>query len=146
MASDYQITEELDLDPIFAAVRQGIRGADPADVAPRDWQPLNLALRNRDGALVGGLYGATMWSWLLIDGLWVAKEIRGLGLGRKLLLGAEATAIDRGCRGSWLGTFDFQARGFYERLGYTVFAELRGFPPGHSHYHLSKHFAAGASA
>ena len=137
---DYELTEEANLDAIFAAVRQGIRAADPPDVGPRDWQPLNLALHARGGILVGGLYGATMWRWLLIDGLWVAEEMRGRGLGRDLVLKAEAAAIARGCRGSWLGTFDFQARGFYERLGYEVFAELPGFPPGHSHYHLRKDF------
>ena len=140
MTSGYAITEELDLDPIFAAVRDGIRAADPPDVGARDWQPLNLAVRNDDGLLVGGLYGASMWTWLLIDGLWVAREIRGRGIGRKLVAAAEKRAVGRGCRGAWLGTFDFQARGFYERLGYTVFAELPDFPPGHSHYHLRKLF------
>src|SRR5207237_10335246 len=99
---------------------------------------------SRDGMLAGGLYGATMWRWLLIDGLWVAEQLRGRGLGRKLLLASEAEAMERGCGGVWLGTFDFQARGFYERLGYTVFAEVPGFPPGHSHYYLRKVFTSEA--
>jgi GNAT superfamily N-acetyltransferase len=137
---EYELTEERDPETVPVAVRAGIRGADPPDVDPRDWRPLNLALRAPDGTIVGGLYGATMWRWLLIDGLWVDRELRSRGLGRKLLLAGEATAIERGCVGAWLGTFDFQARGFYERLGYTVFAELAGFPPGHSHYHLRKLF------
>jgi GNAT superfamily N-acetyltransferase len=137
---DYAITEEKDVEALFAAVCRGIRVADPGDVGPRDWQAVNLGLRTGDGTLIGGLYGATMWRWLLIDGLWVAEELRGRGLGRELMLAGEAAAIERGCRGAWLGTFDFQARAFYERLGYTVFAELPGFPPGHSHYHLRKIF------
>ncbi|RYD26091.1 MAG: GNAT family N-acetyltransferase, partial [Verrucomicrobiaceae bacterium] len=62
----------------------------------------------------------------------------GQGFGKKLLLAAEAIAVSRGCTGSWLGTFDFQARDFYQHLGYRVFAELPGFPPGHTHFHLSK--------
>lgn len=144
MPSDYEITEEADVDAIFAAVRRGIREADPPDVGPRDWRPLNLALRGRDGTIVGGLYGATMWEWLLIDGLWVAVELQRRGLGRTLLLAGERKAIDRGCRGAWLGTFDFQARAFYERLGYAVFAELPDFPRGHSHYHLRKEFTQAA--
>jgi hypothetical protein len=37
-------------------------------------------------------------------------------------------------------TFDFEARGFYERLGYRVYGELAGFPRGHSHLHLAKRF------
>jgi ribosomal protein S18 acetylase RimI-like enzyme len=108
----------------------------------RDWQTVALALRDADSVIVGGLYGATMWSWLMIDGLWVADAFRGQGLGRRLLLAAEELAVRRGCRGSWLGTFDFQARAFYERHGYAVFAELPGFPPGHTHFHLWKPLAS----
>jgi GNAT superfamily N-acetyltransferase len=85
-----------------------------------------------------------MWSWLMIDGLWVAEALRGQGLGRRLLLAAEDLAVRRGCRGSWLGTFDFQARAFYERHGYAVFAELPGFPPGRGHVHLWKALTPGA--
>jgi ribosomal protein S18 acetylase RimI-like enzyme len=55
---------------------------------------------------------------------------------------AEAIARRRGCRGAWLGTFDFQARELYERHGYAVFAELPDFPAGHTHVHLRKNFPA----
>lgn len=95
---------------------------------------MTLALRAPDGTLVGGLYGATMWGWLMVDGLWVAEALRGQGQGSRLLLAAEAKARERGCRGARLGTFDFQARGFYERLGYAVLGALAGFPAGHTHY------------
>jgi GNAT superfamily N-acetyltransferase len=132
---------------IQAAVRQGIREADPVSLPPRlrDYQPLNLSLRDSSDTLIGGLYGSTMWSWLLIDGLWVAETYRGHGLGSRLLSEAEAHAVQRGCRGVWLGTFDFQAREFYERHGYIVFADLEGFPPGHRHFHLRKDLASPAS-
>jgi ribosomal protein S18 acetylase RimI-like enzyme len=81
----------------------------------------------------------------MIDGLWVAAELRGQGFGRRLLLAAESAALDRGCRGASLGTFDFQARGFYERLGYTVCGELADFPAGHTHWELRKVFGTPAS-
>ena len=135
---DYEIDSEADVTAVQAAVREGLRSADPADVAPRDYESLCLALRSADGTLVGGLFGGTLWSWLMIDGLWVSETLRGQGLGRRLLLSGEAVALARGCRGAWLGTFDFQARGFYERHGYTVFAVLPGFPPEHTHFHLRK--------
>jgi len=139
----YQLDPNADASALPEAVRQGIRASDPAEVRPRDWQILSLALHDSQGAVVGGLYGATMWSWLMIDGLWVAPELRGQGLGRRLLLASEEIAIQRGCIGSWLGTFDFQAKVFYERHGYSVFAELAGFPPNHTHFHLRKHFPSG---
>jgi len=37
----------------------------------------------------------------------------------------------------WLDTFEFQARGFYERLGYTCFGELKNYPTG-SRFFMSK--------
>ena len=43
---------------------------------------------------------------------------------------AEREAVQRGCHGAWLDTFEFQARGFYERLGYTCFGELPNYPAG----------------
>ena len=135
------LSETADIEAVQAAVRDGIRRNDPSDVGIRDYEPLGMVLRAPDGVIVGGLHGATMWGWLMIDGLWVAEEQRGEGLGRRLVLGAEAAAITRGCRGAWLGTFDFQARAFYERLGYVVFAELPDFPAGHTHYHLEKRFS-----
>lgn len=139
----YEVVEEAGgADTVSAAVRRGIREADPPDVGARDWVALCLSLRDSEGALVGGLYGATMWAWLMIDGLWVAEELRGRGLGSRLLTESEARAVERGCKGAWLGTFDFQARPFYERHGYEVFAALPGFPAGHTHFHLRKQFDA----
>ena len=138
-----QILEEHgDRAEVHAAIRDGIRAADPHDVGPRDARALYLSVRGDNHAIVGGLYGLTMWRWLMIDGLWVAEGLRGRGLGGRVLAMAEALAFERGCKGSWLGTFGFQARQFYERHGYRVFAELPGFPEGHSHFHLAKHFGA----
>ena len=128
-------------EAVIAEVRRGIREADPPSVGKRDWVPLCLSLRDATGTVVGGIYGATMWRWLLIDGLWVAGTMQGHGLGSRLLTAAEAAAISRRCRGAWLGTFDFQARGFYEHHGYRVFGELPGFPAGHSHFELWKALA-----
>jgi GNAT superfamily N-acetyltransferase len=142
--SEFRLHSPADHSELASFVRKGIREADPGDVGPRDWVPMTLALEDDEGTAIGGLYGATMWRWLMIDGLWVATEHRGKGQGRRLLVSAEALAVERGCVGSWLGTFDFQARGFYEAHGYEVFAELPGFPPGRTHYHLRKCFTTEA--
>ena len=35
-------------------------------------------------------------------------------------------------------TFEFQARGFYERLGYRCFGELNDYPTGFARYFMKK--------
>ena len=63
---------------------------------------------------------------------------RGAGVGRELMRQAEREAIRRGCHNAWLNTFSFQARGFYERLGYNVLGMLGDYPPGHSRFFMKK--------
>jgi GNAT superfamily N-acetyltransferase len=77
---------------------------------------------------------------LHVDFLWVHPERRSDGLGSRLLALAEEEAKARGCRGSWLNTFDFQARPFYERHGYAAFGELGGFGNGQTRIFMSKTF------
>jgi GNAT superfamily N-acetyltransferase len=72
--------------------------------------------------------------------LWVAEAARGAGHGARLLENAEAYARSRGAVGATLETYTFQARPFYERLGYEVFSALEGYPPGHVKFFLRKAF------
>ena len=88
--------------------------------------------------IVGGLHGGTMFSYLHVDLLFVPENMRRAGIGRRLLTDAEAEALRRGCHAVWLDTFSFQARGFYERLGYTVYGTLEDYPAGHSRFFLTK--------
>jgi GNAT superfamily N-acetyltransferase len=82
--------------------------------------------------------GETNFAHLHVELLFVPETFRGTGLGRQMLLQAEQEAISRGCRGAWLDTNSFQARGFYERLGYSVFGILDDYPPGQSRIFLHK--------
>ena len=54
---------------------------------------------------------------------------------------AEDEGIRRGCHTAWLDTFNFQARGFYERFGYTIFGTLEGEPPAFPRYFMKKTLA-----
>jgi GNAT superfamily N-acetyltransferase len=130
-----------------AHVRSAILGPlvqfNDAQVGPENHRLLVLVLSHPDsGEVLGGLWGETMFSHLHVDLLFVPEVSRGTGLGRRLINEAEAEAIRRGCRGAWLDTFSFQARGFYERPGYSIFGTIENFPPGHRRFFLKKDFAA----
>nr|WP_197478186.1 GNAT family N-acetyltransferase [Luteibacter rhizovicinus] len=103
-------------------------------------ETLVLLLKDDKGETAGGLWGKTVYDWMYVELLVVPDAFRGKGAGAALMAKAEAIATQRGCIGAWLDTFAFQARGFYERLGYTVFGELPDHPKGSARYFLSKRF------
>lgn len=130
--------EERPADEEVRAVVQGLVAFNGRQAEPEDWRPLVLLARDHEGTLRGGLLGGTHWGWLFVSHLWIDDGARGQGLGRRLVADAEAEARARGCRHAHLDTFSFQARGFYESLGYAVFGELRDYPPGHARYFMRK--------
>jgi GNAT superfamily N-acetyltransferase len=93
-----------------------------------DYRPLAALVRDDDRALIAGLYAFTWAGWLEIEFVWVQRDLRGRGLGRRLIEAAEQEARARGCHRVWLDSYTFQAPGFYERLGYEVFGTLDGYP------------------
>lgn len=121
-----------------AAIVDGLVAYNNRHGFPWPWRDLNLVLRAADGNVLGGLLGETNAGWLFIKALWVADGYRRKGYGRRLLCAAEDQALQRQCVGVYLDTYDFQARPFYEHLGYRVFGELRDHPVGGAKYYLSK--------
>ncbi len=101
-------------------------------------QPLDVFVRDADGTNLGGIVCATLWGWLSIDLVWLDERLRGQGYGSRLIALAEDEARRRGCTRSRVTTYSFQARGFYEKLGYRVVGQLDDFPPGGAHYTLRK--------
>ena len=102
------------------------------------WQPFALHLSDDAGAAVGGLSGWTVFDWMFIELFVVPESLRGQGYGRALMERAEAFARERNCLGIWLDTFSFQARPFYEKLGFTVFGTIDDHPVGGHRYFLQK--------
>jgi ribosomal protein S18 acetylase RimI-like enzyme len=110
------------------ALGNGIEEFTARQVGPSDRQDLILMAYDEEGTLIGGLEGNTEKGWFYISALWVAESARGSGLGSALMHEAEIIAIERGCKNMYLDTLSVQAPGFYQKLGFTRFAELEDFP------------------
>lgn len=87
---------------------------------------------------MAGLVARTWWGGLEVQYLWVSDEYRKSGYGRQLMEKAEEEAIKRGCHMAYVDTFDFQARGFYEKLGYRVYGDLGGYAKKYTRHYLAK--------
>ncbi|NLR98081.1 GNAT family N-acetyltransferase [Rhizobium sp. P38BS-XIX] len=104
-----------------------------------EWPHLCIVLRQpKTGEIVGGLYASDELNWLFVKYLVVLEALRGKGLGRQLMGEAERIARERGYRGIFLDTYDFQARPFYIKLGYEQFGELDGDERTPRRYFLRK--------
>ena len=94
---------------------------------------------DKEGNIIGGCTGYIYyWGCMYIDDMWVDEKYRREGLGSQALQAVEKVAEAKGCHLIWLGTWDFQARPYYEKHGYTVFSTLYECPVGHIDYNLFK--------
>jgi ribosomal protein S18 acetylase RimI-like enzyme len=118
-----------------------VNGVDNFNIAATrlpDYFPINFVLRGERDDVLGGVLGQLWGGWLHVTYLWVAEKARGAGHGTRLMQNAEAYAQSRGAVAATLETHSFQARPFYERLGYQVFSTLDEYPSGHAKFFLKK--------
>ena len=105
----------------------------------KPFENVGFSIRNENGELIGGILGTVYcWNCLSVEALWIKDECRGQGLGTQLLTTLEDEARSMGCHLAHLDTFDFQAKAFYEKRGYSVFGRLDDCPEGHTRYYLKK--------
>lgn len=132
--------DKLDVG-MFEAIFRAMDASSERLIGPARPRLVVIPLRDDAGAVIGGLWGHTLFQWLVIEMLVIPEALRNQGLGSSLLALAEAEAQARGCIGACTDTFDFQAAPFYRKLGFTVFGTLENFPPGHNRLYFSKQFA-----
>jgi len=84
--------------------------------------------RNDDGVVVGGAVGRTWGKCCELLELWVDPSLRSNGVGSELLRLFESHARNRDCSIFYLTTLSYQAPDFYLKHGYTVIAQIDGYP------------------
>ena len=105
-----------------------------------DSEIFQVVIYSKNNDLVGGVRGIVRMGALEIRGLWLDESQRGTGNGAKVISRLEAEAKKHGAKSALLDTYDFQAREFYEQLGYKVFGTFP-YPDGTNRYYMQKLFA-----
>lgn len=106
------------------------------DLAPG--KPFAFFIKNETNAIEGGCSGYIFYGCLYVDLLWVTLSLRSQGYGSRLMEQAEALAIQNGCTFMLVNTMDFEAVGFYQKLGFFVEFERHGFQKESIMYFLRK--------
>lgn len=123
----------------YCALLRALRGFTTGAVGALDNHDYAALLQHPDtGEPIGGLWAQSRWGGFHIDMLIVPGALRGQGVGTRLMRAAEAEARRRGCHHIWLETYNFQARPFYERLGFEVFGQLEGPAPIYPRFFMRK--------
>lgn len=91
---------------------------------------INLALKDSEGNVQGGVIASTVFRVMHLEVLWVAEDYRRQGYGGQLVLGAEQIGSANGCLTSQTWTFSFQGPEFYPTIGYKPIGIYDGYPDG----------------
>ena len=111
----------------------GVRATGIADGAL-----LAVFLRGPDGEVVGGASGWTWGGTCYIRYLFVPADMRNRGYGTRIMSAVEREAMARRCGQIVVETHDFQAPGFYRKLGFAVVGAIDGYPRGHRYLTMLK--------
>lgn len=94
--------------------------------------------RNELSAVIGGVRATCFWNTMHIELLWLSEECRGKGIGKALIVSAENFAKEHNCEKVFVETTSWQAKPFYEKVGYKHIATLNDRPKGHASHYLTK--------
>jgi GNAT superfamily N-acetyltransferase len=135
----YSIQPAPDADAAYAPIWAHLLRFNQETVGDAAGQPFALVITKAGSSdILGGLWALSLWGSFYIALVVTPDGARGQGLGGELMRQAEAEAAARGCRQMWLDTYAFQARGFYERLGFAVFGQIDGPAPIFPRYFMQK--------
>ncbi len=97
---------------VEAAIGEGLRRFNAQQSGIDDSRPLAVVVSDPDtNEVLGGITGRTSLGLLFIDLVFLPDELRGDGLGSRILKLAEDEGRRRGCRAAMLYTISFQAPG-----------------------------------
>ena len=128
---DSQRIEKLVYDYYFSLVQKVLDIEEEETVCKK--------VVDKNGNIIAGCTGYIYpWGMMYIDDMWVDEKYRRQELGSNALQAVEKVAEEKGVYVITLGTWDFQAKPYYLKHGYTVFSTKKDCPKGHEDYELYK--------
>jgi ribosomal protein S18 acetylase RimI-like enzyme len=134
----FVVTEGEPKEEDFQELSTGLLAHHAKQGHKRTWEKYCIFLKDNNSKAYAGIIVTFLWNGMHIDSLWVDETLRGQDYGTKLMKMAEDEALKRGCTVAYTDTFTWQASGFYEKLGYTLYGKLENFPEGNALSYYSK--------
>ncbi|MBI3759362.1 MAG: GNAT family N-acetyltransferase [Deltaproteobacteria bacterium] len=132
------VLEADDNDEVLQALMAGMKVFNGAAVPGLTSHKIVAAVRDASGKVVGGVIGRMAEDSVYVEVVYNDEAVRGTGLGTKAMLLVEEEARRLGAVEAWLYTMSFQAKPFYEKIGYHQFAELNWMGGKHKRQFMRK--------
>lgn len=93
----------------------------------------------QDNKLIGGIIVYKKMQWIEMDIFCIEKEYRNQNIGTQLINTVINYCKENDLVGIHVYTLDFQAKGFYEKQGFKLIAEIKNWPRNHTRYEFIKY-------
>ncbi len=137
MTAHYHVTKD-EIDFLWNGIFEYNKSMGPMlNYLP--YEPVSIVIKDENRNVIAGILTKIYLKCIFVELLWVSDTWRKSGIGSKLLLEAETIAREKGCKLIHLDTFSFQAIGFYQKYGYSIFATIEDYPDNIKRFYLKKY-------
>ncbi|CAM2839967.1 Acetyltransferase [Legionella steigerwaltii] len=125
-------------DVISKIIYENLKKFNESIIGNYEAKPFIIHAQNDSLEVLGGIKGDIFGTLCRVFTVWIHEQYRRKGLGRELFEQLDVFAKENNCTMIQLDTAEFQAKGFYEKLGYQVIATLPNNFMGYTSYILRK--------
>jgi GNAT superfamily N-acetyltransferase len=130
--------DETENSDLIKVIKKGIIEYNAPFFGSNPSKSFIIYIKNYKLDIIAGLTGFYKGKYARVDLFWVDKAVRHQGLGKRLILKLEEFCKIKGCCYIQLETFDFQARPFYEKLGFECIGTVSKWVEDRDCYFMRK--------
>ncbi len=130
--------DETNNPDIINVIKKGVFEFNKPYFGSYQSKVITIYAQNEDARVIGGIVGNTLDKYLRVDWVWVDEAYRSQGIGTGLFKVLEKFAYEHHFQFIQLDTFDFQARPFYEKLGFQCVGTIPKWLDGRDCHFMRK--------
>lgn len=139
MKSQFKISIDFTENEIVATtLYENLKKFNESIIGPYKTKPFFIYVTNDKNEIIGGIKGDFFGELCRVYTVWIHENNRQKGLGTELFKNIDVIAKKNKCKIIQLDTAEFQAKEFYEKLGFSVVATLPSNFMGYTSYILRK--------
>lgn len=132
------LLDETDNKKIKQTIARGVSDFNEPYFGPESQEDFSLYIENDKGIIISGITGKAGQKYAWVNVMWVDQSYRGRGLGRLLWQQLENYLVSKNCPLVLVGTLEFQAKLFYEKLGCRHQGTIQAWMGGYDQHFFEK--------